>query len=307
MNHLIHIAVFSGLGAGLVAIIATLAIERLGGQLGGIIGTLPTTIIPASWGLWQQHFYDLSMNPTEYNSQAMLLALEHFSAAMYAVPAGMCLNAIFLWFWRFIPRHSLWIEEQQKRSTNVLKAVAIMSIVTLSIWLVGAVLWVTFSRYVLLTSDLQLQAGIVASLLIVILGGWATFTQEVAPKGANKVSLKTLLLRGVCAASAVATAVLISKTGASTFSGVAAVFPAIFWTTMVSLWLSQGQAVPAGAVGPMMLGSSSVAIFALSAPSSYILFGPFIGSLLSWFISACFASVPSYFWLKSRQKTKEKN
>ena len=39
----------------------------------------------------------------------------------------------------------------------------------------------------------------------------------------------------------------------------------IFLTTMVSLWLSQGEAVPSGAVGPMMLGASSVAVYALLA------------------------------------------
>ena len=48
------VALLSGLGAGLVATLATVAIEKLGGQLGGVIGTLPTTIIPASWGIWSQ-------------------------------------------------------------------------------------------------------------------------------------------------------------------------------------------------------------------------------------------------------------
>ena len=38
--------VLSSLMAGLVAILATVFIERLGGAIGGII-TLPTTIVPA--------------------------------------------------------------------------------------------------------------------------------------------------------------------------------------------------------------------------------------------------------------------
>ena len=42
----------SSIGAGGVAILVTLAIERFGGRLGGILGTIPTTIVPASWGLW---------------------------------------------------------------------------------------------------------------------------------------------------------------------------------------------------------------------------------------------------------------
>ena len=40
----------------------------------------------------------------------------------------------------------------------------------------------------------------------------------------------------------------------------ASVFPAIFLTTMVSIWLSQGEAVQSGA-NLMMLGSSSVALY----------------------------------------------
>ena len=47
---------------------------------------------------------------------------------------------------------------------------------------------------------------------------------------------------------------VIARLGGSIAAGVTAVFPAIFMTTMISLWLSQGEAVQVGAVGPMMLG-----------------------------------------------------
>ncbi|MEC7544055.1 MAG: hypothetical protein VYE51_01125, partial [Candidatus Thermoplasmatota archaeon] len=43
--------VLSSLMAGIVAILATVFIERRGGAIGGII-TLPTTIVPASIGIW---------------------------------------------------------------------------------------------------------------------------------------------------------------------------------------------------------------------------------------------------------------
>ena len=100
---------------------------------------------------------------------------------------------------------------------------------------------------------------------------------------------------------AVSIAILLSKTGASTLSGVASVFPAIFWTTMVSLWLAQGQAVPVGAVGPMMLGSSSVAVFALIAPTAYQYLGSIGGCCIAWFCAAIFAALPSFLWLQSRR------
>ena len=37
--------------AGLVAIGATVAIERFGGRIGGLLATVPTTIVPASIGM----------------------------------------------------------------------------------------------------------------------------------------------------------------------------------------------------------------------------------------------------------------
>jgi hypothetical protein len=47
----LHI-VISAVAAGLVAILATVAIEKLGGRRGGVVGTLPTTIVPAAIGFW---------------------------------------------------------------------------------------------------------------------------------------------------------------------------------------------------------------------------------------------------------------
>ena len=83
-----------GLFAGLVAILATVAIERLGGRLGGLLASIPTTIIPASIGI-------LDRSPTE----------RHFVWAMAIVPGGMLVNAFFLWLWRWgpprLPRTSL--------------------------------------------------------------------------------------------------------------------------------------------------------------------------------------------------------
>ena len=38
--------------AGIVAILVTMAIEKWGGIIGGILGTLPTTIVPAAAGMY---------------------------------------------------------------------------------------------------------------------------------------------------------------------------------------------------------------------------------------------------------------
>ena len=83
MTKLIATAIF----AGVVAILATVVIERLGGKLGGILATIPTTIVPASFGFWF-----LSNQPTEFEN------------ALWSVPAGMLLNAAFLHSWHWMPK-----------------------------------------------------------------------------------------------------------------------------------------------------------------------------------------------------------
>ena len=81
-------AVASAFFAGAVAILATVAIERFGGSLGGILGSAPTTIVPASIGFW------LGAN-----------GVQNFQDSLFAVPAGMCVNAVFLYSWRIFPKY----------------------------------------------------------------------------------------------------------------------------------------------------------------------------------------------------------
>ncbi|MCP4793368.1 MAG: hypothetical protein GY882_08585 [Actinomycetia bacterium] len=57
-------------------------------------------------------------------------------------------------------------------------------------------------------------------------------------------------------------------------------FPAIFMTTMVGLWLSQGPDVPLGAAGPMLLGSTSVAVYATTTSEQVFLGTASVGGYL---------------------------
>ena len=211
---------------------------------------------------------------------------------MYAVPAGMGLNALFLWLWRTLP--------PLLPSMTRAKTVTCLTLMTLSAWFLGAYLWVSISHDYLSTLVTQWHGGWMATLILIILGVIATFKPREAPKGSQPVTTTTIIIRGLGACIAVSIAVVIAQTGESTLAGIAAVFPAIFLTTMLSLWLSQGQHVPSGAVGPMMIGSSSVAFFALSAPSLYPYFGPELGALLAWLLAVICGSVPSYLWVSYR-------
>jgi len=261
-------ALYAGLGAGLVASLITRAIERFGGRRGGVLGTLPTTIVPASLGVW--------------SAQASA-----FDEAMWAVPAGMSLNALFLWLWRALPPSlpSGWPLAAQ---------LTVMSLISLSLWAAGALSWVSLIR----PQVEPLSAALSATLLIVLLGLGATLKPRPSPRGRAEVSWGTLCMRGLCAGLAVAAAVLLAERSSGVVSGVAAVFPAIFWTSMVSVWLSQGSAVSSGAVGPMMLGSSSVALYALVSVPLFKSLGAPLGALCAWLIAVVCASYPADLWLR---------
>ena len=69
---------------------------------------------------------------------------------------------------------------------------------------------------------------------------------------------------------------------------------------MVALWLAQGETVPQGAAGPMMLGGVSVAVYALVIMWSLPTLGPVFGSLVAWLAAVGGWSCPVYLILRRR-------
>ncbi len=254
--------------AGLVAILATVAIEKFGGIIGGIFGTVPTTIVPAAAFIWIAD-----------SNQAS------FESSMGMVPVGMLLNSFFLWLWRLTPT----LVPEWRFSIRLI----FITIVNLSFWFVGAII------SVMLFSDSDpILIGCVALGIGLIFGRWATRGFHPAPRGKNKVGMIILVSRGFAAAIAIGVAVWLSQQGSPLLAGIASVFPAIFLTTMVALWISQGEEVPSGAVGPMMLGSMSVSLYALAATVFFPDYGIILGSIFSWVFSLLFISIPVGFSLK---------
>lgn len=265
----------AALFAGLVAVGVTAAIERFGGRVGGLLGTLPTTVVAASLGIWAHAADDATL-----------------ASAMYVVPAGMLLNALFLWLWRVLP--------SRLPGTTLPARLALMTAGSLSAWLVVAVGFVWGLGRLDGGLSVVRAIGFASTAAIVLVGGIACVRTTATPRGGRRVSLGTLVARGLLAGVAVGFAVWLTRVGGPVAAGVASVFPAIFLTTMVSLWLAQGEAVPAGAVGPMMLGSAAVATYALIAAWSLPALGPWIGAIVAWFGAVLTTTVPAAEWLRRR-------
>ena len=264
----------SALFAGVVAVLVTLAIEKWGGIVGGVLGTLPTTIVPAAIGMYLE------------------AGSEDLATSMSLIPFWMLLNALFVASWVVYPR------------INPQATLGKMIVVSLGFWSFLAIL-MTISLSESLNYFSELSVGIAGFVCLVSLGLWMTWIPIKAPKGKNSVTKQVLLMRGLAAATAIGIAVQFASMGLPIVAGLASVFPAIFLTTMVALWIAQGADVPTGAAGPMMLGGSSVGMYSLIAPYALPKYGIYIGSATCWFVSVLLTSFPAYAWLSWRKKTFE--
>ena len=268
--------ILSAVFAGAVAVGVTAAIERWGGIAGGLLGTLPTTIVPAALGI-----------------HAQSASTEAFQAALVATPWGLLANAAFLLTWRVVPR--------RLPPTWPLSArLALMAALSLAVWTLLALVLTAALRGLLARGVPPLTLGALATVALAGVGVGAANRRVPAPSGRRRVRPLVLASRGLLAGAAIGVSVLLAASGDPVLAGLAAVFPAIFLTTMISLWLAQGEAVPAGAVGPMVLGSTSVAVFSTLAAGTMPAWGAIPGASGAWVLSALVVTAPAGFWLWRR-------
>jgi hypothetical protein len=262
--------------AGVVAILATVAVERFGGMTGGLLSSIPTTIVPFAVGS-----YARSEDP------------EQFRRTMAFVPVGILLNALYLLLWRIVPARI----GRRTRSHLLLWTM----LATLGAWLVVASVVVVAHDVMRPTVPQSLALGIAAFAVGIVLGIAANRTPHPAPKGTHRVGAGVLLARGVAAALVIGFALVLARAKLPVASGIASVFPVIFTTIMVATWLAQGAHVPTGSVGPMALGTLSVSAFALLATVLFPLMPLALAATLAWFTAIACVSVPAFLYLRSRR------
>ena len=261
----------SALLAGVVATAVTVAIEKWGGLVGGLLGTVPSTIVPAGIGMYLAGGEDALV------------------VSMAVVPLGMLLNALFLGAWLVLPR---WF-------SNTSHPLLLTSIGALAVWFVlGMGVWFLLQNTVVGTLLTEQELAVVGLALLSFIAVWFNRRPQPTPKGTNAVSKTVLFARGSMAAAAIGVSVWMAGLGYPLLAGLASVFPAIFLTSMVALWLAQGPTVPQGAAGPMMLGGASVAVYANIAMWSLPAYGVVVGSVVAWVGSVLGWSIPAFLVLR---------
>lgn len=264
-----------GIFAGLVAILVTVAIERFGGVIGGVLGTIPSTIVPAAAGVY------------------LIDGKESLVSSMSIVPIGMLINGLFLGVWIVFPR---FIRDERLRLPSTIAA-------SLSAWVVLALTSLMIVRHITNGIISELALGLVGLFALAGLAIFFNIQSIAAPKGINKVPLVVLSIRGIAAGLAIAFCLFLAELGLPFLAGLASAFPAIFLTSMVALWLSQGPQVPRGAAAPMMLGGASVSVYALIVMWSLPSFGIIYGSVIAWFGAVGLWTLPSFLVLKRYRST----
>ena len=261
----------SALLAGVVATAVTVAIEKWGGLVGGLLGTVPSTIVPAGIGMYLAGGEDALV------------------VSMAVVPLGMLLNALFLGAWLVLPR---WF-------SNASHPLLLTSSGALAVWFVlGMGVWFLLQNTVVGTLLTEQELAVVGLALLSFIAVWFNRRPQPTPKGTNAVSKTVLFARGSMAAAAIGVSVWMAGLGFPLLAGLASVFPAIFLTSMVALWLAQGPTVPQGAAGPMMLGGASVAVYANIAMWSLPAYGVVVGSVVAWVGSVLGWSIPAFLVLR---------
>jgi len=234
------------IAAAVAVIIITVIAERYGTKKGGILGTLPSTIMIAYLFI-------------AYNEGVRIA-----TQSVAVVPAEMGVNVIFLLLFSIFAYRSL----------------ALALTVSLSAWTILSLLLLFFNLENLLISFLIF---IVAFLIAMLVLEWKKKTPSIGKVQTCYTPLR-ILLRGLFAGVVIGIAVLLSNVGA-VLSGILSAFPVIFLTTMIIYMREQGPGFAAGMAKSMIFGSPSVVCYTVAIFFFYPAYGIAIGTIGAYVLS----------------------
>ena len=232
----------------IVVILITVIAEKYGTKVGGILGTLPSTIVIA--------FLFIALNEGE----------RFASQAAAVVPAELGINVIFLFVFALLIH----------RSTLV------AFVGTFTVWSILSASLVFFNmENIFISVSCYLLAVVFAFFIL----EKRKRIRSAAKRNIHYTFTK-IMFRGILAGIVIAIAVYLSNFG-SVISGIFSVFPAILSSTMLISVREHGPDFAAGMAKSMLLGLSSVATYATIIHFLYPLYGIMIGSIIAYAFSFC--------------------
>ncbi|ORZ35792.1 hypothetical protein BCR44DRAFT_35434 [Catenaria anguillulae PL171] len=308
----------SGLFASLICTLITVGIERFGGIIGGVLGSVPHTIVPASMGFYFQY---RTLGASSSSATDLTQAgLEEFQRSMIACIPGMFINCAYLLMWRHLPV----MLRSRLPNISVTSLLLLVLLCCALVWLamasalvvgLGAFLhprpMAELANKPVESASLQVVSprmhptvifGFVILSLQMLVGLFTSWTPPPAPKSRVRVPIGILAARGICAGLAVAASILIGLLS-SFAAGVASTAPVIFTTSIIATWVSSGEAVSSGAIGTLLLGSASISMYAMLSALLIVPLGGnyWLMAVVAWVLSVVGVSAPSFAYVTWRR------
>ncbi|MEF8879191.1 MAG: DUF3147 family protein [Candidatus Thermoplasmatota archaeon] len=229
-----------------VVILITIVAEKYGTKIGGILGTLPSTIIIA--------FIFIALNKN----------LSFASEAATIVPAEMAINLVFLLIF----------------STLAYRSISIALVGALTIWTILSVLLYLSQINNIIISIVIYSAALISTFTIL------EKIKKIPSHQKVKVHYtpKKILLRGLLAGGVIATAVFLSNIN-PILSGIFSIFPAIFLSTMIITVTEHGPRFTSGIAKSMTLGSMTVMTYVIAVHFLYPHYGLTLGTIYSFILA----------------------
>ena len=230
------------LSAFIVILIIFIA-ERYGTKIGGIFGTLPSTIVIA--------FIFISLNK----------GVDFASLSVAVVPAELGINLIFLFFFSLFAQRSIFEA----------------FILSFTVWIILSSMLFIFN----ITNIFVSLAIFFISLLLTFT--FLECFKKIPSIGNVRVhyTSKKIAFRGILAGLVISISVMLSNIG-EVISGIFSVFPAILSSTMLIATHEHGPEFAAGMAKSMILGISSVMCYATTIHFLYPLYGILWGSVYAY-------------------------
>ena len=215
-----------------MSIAVTVLIENLGGALGSIIATIPSTIIPAVVIILTEEGRTMD---------------ERYDAIIACLYGMFGTNILFMPCWKIVPPL---LPRKWKNGTRILASV----LVSIAVWFSGAIVLILLKNVFNAMGVSTIGYGIIILAVSIVCGVCFCWYLPPTPAGKNKVKWYIYLARGLMASFTIFISGVLSQTSSGVAAGAMSTVPAMFLTTMVSVSISQGPEVAAGAIGPLMMG-----------------------------------------------------
>ncbi len=227
--------------------VATVVTERLGTKVGGVVTTLPSTLVVALYFMAVEEGADFA------------------SETALVVPAELGVNVVFI---------AIFVAASGRGLVGGLAA--------------AYAGWLVMSAAVFFL-DVRTLVPSLAIYAVCVIGSslWLRARHPyAAQKGkAIRYTPGEIAFRGLFAGVMIALSVFLASVSGPVMGGIMSVFPAIFTSTMVILYLRQGRDFTGAAGRTMIFGAVNTTFFAVLASYTLPLYGTETGIVLSLAIS----------------------